>query len=136
MTTGGESSALAVGLFAGARRVRRGIPGEADVGIELGIECVDLGPVRLEILEFRSGKRHAARQLQAQRVGVALVQQHFVVQMRSGRTAGRADVADDLALPDRKSVVWGKRLSVRVDLGGRRNVKQKKRNRLDDISTT
>src|SRR3546814_20707456 len=27
---------------------------------------------------------------------------------------------------DRKSVVWGKRVSVRVDRGGRRNIKKKK----------
>src|SRR3546814_15046622 len=28
-------------------------------------------------------------------------------------------------LADRKRVVWGKRVSVRVDLGGRRNIKKK-----------
>src|SRR3546814_11779577 len=32
----------------------------------------------------------------------------------------------EAAAEDRKSVVWGKRVSVRVDLGGRRNVKKKK----------
>src|SRR3546814_17432913 len=32
-----------------------------------------------------------------------------------------------LALLDRKSVVWGKSVSVRVALGGRRNIKTKKR---------
>src|SRR3546814_20006813 len=32
---------------------------------------------------------------------------------------------DPLSLEDRKSVVWGKSVSVRVDLGGRRILKQK-----------
>src|SRR3546814_15986599 len=33
---------------------------------------------------------------------------------------------------DRKSVVWGKSVSVRVDLGGRRIIKKKKRNNDED----
>src|SRR3546814_19310063 len=32
-------------------------------------------------------------------------------------------------LPDRKSVVWGKSVSVRVDLGGRRIIKKKNNNK-------
>src|SRR3546814_15565329 len=36
---------------------------------------------------------------------------------------------------DRKSVVWGKRVSVRVDLGGSRIIKQQK-NRYNDYSQT
>src|SRR3546814_16767372 len=42
---------------------------------------------------------------------------------------GRARLADGkvpLAAPDRKSVVTGKSVSVRVDLGGRRIIKKKK----------
>src|SRR3546814_17563540 len=34
-------------------------------------------------------------------------------------------------LPDRKSVVWGKSVSVRVDLGGRRIIKKKNTNDYD-----
>src|SRR3546814_13583170 len=44
--------------------------------------------------------------------------------------SGRAiDIgARGIAPLDRKSVVWGKSVSVRLDLGGRRYVKKKKRN--------
>src|SRR3546814_20259556 len=38
-----------------------------------------------------------------------------------------ADIVIGLIAPDRKSVVSGKRVSVRVDLGGRRNIKKKKK---------
>src|SRR3546814_13015836 len=37
-----------------------------------------------------------------------------------------AEAADEVLLVDRKSVVLGKSVSVRVDLGGRRNIKKKK----------
>src|SRR3546814_18341787 len=36
------------------------------------------------------------------------------------------DVLDEVQKADRKSVVWGKSVSVRVDLGGRRIIKKKK----------
>src|SRR3546814_12881673 len=58
----------------------------------------------------------------------------------SRATSGGADGLGDVALParqilsrdprlrgDRKRVVWGKRVSVRVNLGGRRIIKKKKR---------
>src|SRR3546814_20770956 len=35
--------------------------------------------------------------------------------------------ADGIVTRDRKSVVWGKTVSVRVDLGGRRIIKKKKK---------
>src|SRR3546814_11422850 len=38
----------------------------------------------------------------------------------------QASVANVDRTPDRKSVVWGKSVSVRVDLGGRRIIKKKK----------
>src|SRR3546814_14239372 len=37
-------------------------------------------------------------------------------------------LAFNLGWGDRKSVVWGRRVSVRVDLGGRRIIKKKKNN--------
>src|SRR3546814_12588541 len=37
--------------------------------------------------------------------------------------------------PERKSVVWGKSVSVRVDLGGRRIIKKKKINGVEDNAT-
>src|SRR3546814_17103116 len=39
---------------------------------------------------------------------------------------GKNVVVVPLNSPDRKSVVWGKSVSVRVDLGGRRIIKQKR----------
>src|SRR3546814_12564058 len=45
-----------------------------------------------------------------------------VAARRGDETAGKRAV--DV---DRKSVVWGKSVSVRVDLGGRPNIKQKKK---------
>src|SRR3546814_13257813 len=45
-------------------------------------------------------------------------------QQRSLARPGAAHHGNDLA-PDRKSVVWGKSVSVRVDLGGRRIIKKK-----------
>src|SRR3546814_12219024 len=39
----------------------------------------------------------------------------------------RAKAADLRTRIDRKSVVWGKRVAVRVDLGGRRSTENKKR---------
>src|SRR3546814_11610660 len=45
------------------------------------------------------------------------------VRRRAGAEAGR----------DRKSVVWGKRVSVRVDLGGRRIIKKKKERHNDNM---
>src|SRR3546814_17397126 len=43
-----------------------------------------------------------------------------------GIVVGLAGTGDD-SLEDRKSVVYGKRVSVRVDLGGRRIIKNKKK---------
>src|SRR3546814_12317602 len=45
---------------------------------------------------------------------------------RRARRRGRGDARVDLARADRKSVVEGKSVSVRVDLGGRRIIKKKK----------
>src|SRR3546814_12674861 len=41
-----------------------------------------------------------------------------------GRGVTVADLLRDLLAGDRKSVVLGKRVAVRVDLGGRRNIKK------------
>src|SRR3546814_11447130 len=41
-----------------------------------------------------------------------------------------------LLLVDRKSVVWGKSVSVRVDLGGRRIIKKKNKTQNTDIDTS
>src|SRR3546814_16550773 len=44
--------------------------------------------------------------------------------------------AERTVAPDRKSVVWGKRVSVSVDLGGRRNIKKKKKKIRDNSPST
>src|SRR3546814_14102807 len=44
----------------------------------------------------------------------------------NGRFQGRYRLPRPDVVEDRKSVVWGKRVSVRVDLGGRRTIKKKK----------
>src|SRR3546814_19973877 len=46
-------------------------------------------------------------------------------QVLQATTAGPSSTLLSIALPDRKSVVQGKSVSVRVDLGGRRNIKKK-----------
>src|SRR3546814_21172697 len=54
----------------------------------------------------------------------------------SGEYAGRKVIGDDGWFPtnDRKSVVSGKSVSVRVDLGGRRIIKKKKDHKRNYIS--
>src|SRR3546814_15143199 len=47
-----------------------------------------------------------------------------------GKSTIRPDGSDKVTGRDRKSVVEGKSVSVRVDLGGRRTLKKKKKNRL------
>src|SRR3546814_4938262 len=46
---------------------------------------------------------------------------------RQGARGGKRSTAKNSA--DRKSAVWGKSVSVRVDLGGRRIIKKKKKNK-------
>src|SRR3546814_15478914 len=50
----------------------------------------------------------------------------LVGRRRHRRDVGSALAFDMLRCGDRKSVVWGKSVSVRVDLGGRRIIKKKK----------
>src|SRR5882757_2963167 len=61
----------------------------------LDIETIAL---LLEARHHRPLERTAARQLDAQRVDEATIDQNFVVDVRSGRLAGRSDKADHLAL--------------------------------------
>src|SRR3546814_16979138 len=60
---------------------------------------------------------------QATRGGRGGGAKHLYARFRGDRQLGRAVVAVVL---DRKSVVWGKRVSVSVDLGGGRVIKKKK----------
>ena len=53
----------------------------------------------LEARQHRAFQRAAARQFHAHRIDEAAVDQNFVVDVRAGRLAGRADEADHLALP-------------------------------------
>ena len=45
-------------------------------------------------------KLTAARHMKLQRIGEAAVDEHLIMQMRSGREAGGADLADQFTLPD------------------------------------
>src|SRR3546814_18808133 len=50
---------------------------------------------------------------------------NFLSQLKAWRVEGR----DIVLIPDRQSVVSGKSVSVRVDIGGRRYTKKKKKNK-------
>src|SRR3546814_20514939 len=73
---------------------------------------------------LRAGKRAALRRALRARV------------LRTGRpparSARRADAAPRARIPDRKRVVKGKSVSVRVDLGGRRIIKKKQKLETDN----
>src|SRR3546814_16800684 len=58
-----------------------------------------------------------------------IVAQHFAVK-HANRVRSLALFGPFLAPPDRKSVVEGKSVSVRVDLGGRRIIKKKHKNNI------
>src|SRR3546814_14583236 len=49
-----------------------------------------------------------------------------VAEIRAGRERDVLESVGEGPAPDRKSVVWRERVSVRVDLGGRRTIKKKK----------
>src|SRR3546814_20086143 len=55
-------------------------------------------------------------------------------QLARQRVVARREVSRVQTRQDRKSVVWGKRVSVRVDLGGRRTIKKKKTKNLHETS--
>ena len=99
----GDDSASETGLgfragFATARRARA-------FGDERGLERqrrherVDLGLARLERGELLAFEIAPRRQLDAERIDLPVAHHDLVVQMRSGRNAGRADERDHLALP-------------------------------------
>src|SRR5665213_3820081 len=63
-------------------------------------DIVDAVALLVEGGEHRAVEHAAARQLDPQRIDEAAVDQDFVVHVRAGREARRADVADHLALAD------------------------------------
>ena len=64
-----------------------------------GDDAVDSVALLVEAGDQRAFEYAATRQLDAQRIDEAAVHQDLVVHMRAGREAGRADIADHLALP-------------------------------------
>src|SRR5690606_14405298 len=69
----------------------------------LGFAChqvVDLGHGLLEARLILLGQDIVLGQLDAERVDQIAVDEDFEMQVRAGRLAGRADIADDLALSD------------------------------------
>src|SRR3546814_14916608 len=86
---------------------------------EARIECHDPSSV---------GKARALLHARAGRKARARIPPRLRPERRRSEPFGQIDRADDLAIPgdrvDRKSVVEGKSVSVRVDLGGRRFIKK------------
>src|SRR3546814_18909779 len=73
-------------------------------GVDYAILTGQTRDRRTPVKEFQSGKS-----------------QIFLISLKAG------GVGLNLTEADRKSVVWGKRVSVSVDLGGRRIIKKKKK---------
>src|SRR5262245_61398169 len=67
-------------------------------GLALCHHAVEPLALLVEIGELRTVERTAARQLDAHRIDEAAIHQDFVVHMRAGGEAGRADEADHLTL--------------------------------------
>src|SRR3546814_14275920 len=112
---GGRIAQLARIIFGAARQV----PGTVIVG-RLRLDRVQGREHGVEAALERAGQRRA---------GVG--DQPFLYLRRGGEHAYLfLEVGEEGAVgavgEDRKSVVWGKRVSVRVDLGGRRIIKKKK----------
>src|SRR3546814_10994728 len=100
----------------GERRIEQPLRGAGDRGgaHERGEMQTRGIPVDADFLRADDGQRTGRRRL-------ALSARE---QDRAGR--GRfARLREQIARGDRKSVVWGKSVSVRVDLGGRRSIKKK-----------
>src|SRR3546814_14885751 len=102
----------------------------AEIGHELGqrlvIKAVEqLFDVRFlaDIGEQPFAPRRSALIGQRRIIGVGAAIDPFLKAVAAGALES---LPLPLAILARKSVVWGKRVSVRVDLGGRRIIKQKK----------
>ena len=67
-------------------------------------DAVDAAALFVECRHHRAAQFAAARQLDAHRIDEASVDADFVVDMRAGREAGRADEADHLALADARAL--------------------------------
>src|SRR3546814_18820809 len=81
-----------------------------------------LGDPLFDLHRVPAHRAHA----QAQRLGeLAFLHQAVDVRALEAGLGFDLGAAQDAVLGDRKSVVSGKRVSVRVDLGGRRNLKKK-----------
>src|SRR3546814_19720546 len=108
----------------GLERLGRGRRLGPDLDRSIGVEGVALGVValRLELVDDRLGNGVLAR------IGVEGHQGAF-----AGRAGNRPELLVDQRVAahqrglDRTSVVSGKSVSVRVYLGGRRNLKKKKK---------
>src|SRR3546814_17224204 len=85
------------------------------------LRCLRRKQVRKRRAEEREQRRRSARS------GVRVVARGLrsADAVHGGEAGGRR--------PDRKSVVWGKSVSVRVDLGGRRIIKKKKKTTIDPV---
>ena len=81
-------------------------------------DAVDALALLVEAREQRAFEHAAARQLDAQRIDEAAVHQDLVVHVRAGREAGRADIADHLALADARAGLGRARERGHVAVGG------------------
>src|SRR3546814_18388109 len=86
-----------------------------------------LGVIRLLLFATAAGLAQRALHAAGHAIGI---EDHPPVDV-ARRAADRLDQRRD-----RKSVVWGKSVSVRVDLGGRRIIKKKNTTRITQTRTT
>src|SRR3954466_13525154 len=87
-------------LFSSVRRCWRCHPGgRASRGRSPGDHVVEPVTLLLETCQQRAFEHPATRQLDLHRIDKAAVDQDLIMQMRTGRRAGWADIADPLSLP-------------------------------------
>src|SRR3546814_17500314 len=108
----------------------------------LHIGAVDLDVIDIQRLQVGEGRRAGTEIVETDEMSVLAQLAHGIGGMYQigdlGRfrdledhllAQGRVDLEDFAQRRARKSVVWGKSVSVRVDLGGRRRIKKKKQNK-------
>src|SRR5690606_23148223 len=79
---------------------------------------LDGAPNGPEARQFLAGQLRAARQLDAHRIDLLVVYHHLIVEVWPGGPAGRADIADDVALLDALADAHARREAAHMGIGG------------------